>query len=67
MTGRAFIKKTKRILTPFGIVRYQRRYYRHKQTNEYRYLVDEKMGVVRPHTRVDANLKARFVLKPKVS
>src|SRR5690606_31432165 len=30
----------KEILTPFGIVRYQRRYYRHKQTNEYRYLVD---------------------------
>jgi len=50
----------KEILPPFGIVRYQRRYYRHKQTNEYRYLVDEKMGV-RPHRRVDANLKAELL------
>ena len=48
------------ILTPFGIVRYQSRYYRHKQTNEYRYLVDEKVGV-RPHSRVDGNLKAELL------
>ena len=49
----------KEILTVFGTVRYQRRYYKHKQTNEYRYLVDEKIGVT-PHTRVSANLKAEL-------
>ena len=36
-------KEDEKNINPFGIVRYQRRYYRHKQTNEYRYLVDEKM------------------------
>lgn len=50
----------KELLTLFGTVRYQRRYYRHKKTNEYSYLVDEKIGVT-PHTRVSANLKAELL------
>ncbi len=49
----------KAILTPFGQVEYQRTYYRHKQTKQYAYLVDEKVGIV-PHLRVSDTLKAEL-------
>ncbi len=35
----------KKILTPFGMVEYRRRYYRNRNSTEYRYLVDEKVGI----------------------
>lgn len=35
---------TKEILTSFGMVRYRRSYFRHKQTGRHRYLTDERVG-----------------------
>ena len=35
----------KEILTPFGLLSYTRSYYRHKESKEYCYLVDEKAGI----------------------
>ena len=50
-------KDPKAILTPFGQLVFERTYYRHKQSKQYGYLVDEKVGI-KPHERVGANLKA---------
>ena len=50
-------KDPKAILTPFGQLVFERTYYRHKQSKQYAYLVDEKVGI-KPHERVGANLKA---------
>ena len=47
----------KAILTPFGQLVFERSYYRHKQSKQYAYLVDKKVGI-KPHARVGANLKA---------
>ncbi len=33
----------KQILTPFGLFSYMRTYYKHKETEEYRYLVDARL------------------------
>lgn len=49
----------KEILTPFGLLVYERTYYRHKEKKQYSYLVDKKVGIT-PHARVGANLKADF-------
>lgn len=49
----------KEILTPFGMVRFKRRYYRNRNSKEYKYLVDEKVSVT-PHMRVGINLKAQL-------
>ena len=38
-----FRKRT--LLTDYGNIEYYRRYYRNKQTKEYIYLTDEKMGI----------------------
>jgi len=53
-------RDTKKVLSPFGEVSYERTYYRHKETGEYRYLADEMAGYG-PHTRVDIALKANLV------
>lgn len=50
----------KELLTPFGLLAYQRSYYRHKESKRYAYLVDEKIGLT-PHTRVGASLKGDLV------
>ena len=49
----------KEILTPFGLFSYTRSYYRHKESKEYCYLVDEKAGIT-PHSRVCSELKAEL-------
>jgi hypothetical protein len=46
-------------LTTFGRLVYERTYYRHKESKEYAYLVDEKAGI-KPHARVGLNLKAEL-------
>jgi hypothetical protein len=48
------------ILTPFGQLKYKRTYYRHKQTKEYAYLVDERAGIT-PHMRVSTTVKSEVV------
>lgn len=53
-------RDTKTILSVFGEVTYKRTYYKHKQTGQYSYLVDEKAGFM-PHTRIDHGLKADLV------
>lgn len=50
----------KEIVTRFGVVSYQRTYYRHKETKRYAYLVDEQAGYT-PHLRVDHHVKAELV------
>lgn len=47
------------VLTPFGVVEFKRRYYRHRNSKEYKYLVDEKFGIT-PHQKVGINLKAQL-------
>jgi hypothetical protein len=50
----------KEIVTRFGPVTYQRTYYRHKETKQYTYLVDEEAGYT-PHLRVDHHVKAELI------
>jgi len=50
----------KEILTLFGPIVYHRSYYRHRESEEYAYLVDKQIGVT-PHMRVGATLKAELV------
>jgi len=52
--------ESKEILTQFGMVRYERTYYKNKKTNEHAYLVDETAGYT-PHQRVDTQVKAQLV------
>jgi len=56
----------KEILTPFGLLSYERRYYRNKESKEYSYLVDEKVGI-KPHSRVSVSVKADLVEASTVS
>ena len=49
----------KTLLTPFGQLEYERTYYRHKETKEYAYLVDEKAGIT-PHLQVSTTVKAEL-------
>lgn len=53
-------KDQKEVVTNFGVVRYERTYYRHKESGRYAYLVDEEVGYT-PHLRVDRNVKAKLV------
>ena len=53
-------KNDKSVLTPFGTVNYERTYYRHKESNKYSYLVDQKAGF-KPRVRISENLKAELV------
>lgn len=53
---------TKELLTIFGPVTYNRTYFRHKNTRQYRYLVDDMLGVG-VHQRIDTTLKAELVAK----
>jgi hypothetical protein len=50
----------KGLLTPFGMIDYNRTYYRHKESKKYSYLVDRKAGI-KPNSRVSENLKAELV------
>lgn len=50
----------KELLTQFGPVRYQRTYFKHKQSKRHAYLVDEAMGFT-PHQKIDVALKAELV------
>lgn len=59
--GWAVVRRDKKaVLSPFGEVSYQRAYFRHKETGEYRYLADQMAGYG-THTRVDVALKANLV------
>ncbi len=42
----------KAALTPFGVLKYKRTYFRNKEDKVYSYLVDQKAGI-RAHSRVD--------------
>jgi len=53
-------KDDKDLLTPFGKVNYERTYYRHKESNEYTYLVDQKAGF-KPRSRISENVKAELI------
>ena len=50
----------KSLLTPFGEVHYQRRYYHNRKTGAYAYLLDQAIGVT-PHERIDSLMKTRLV------
>ncbi|HHV94853.1 MAG TPA: ISLre2 family transposase [Firmicutes bacterium] len=50
----------KSLLTPFGEIHYQRRYYRNRKTGTYAYLLDQAIGVT-PHGRIDPLVKTRLV------
>lgn len=50
----------KSLLTPFGMVTYNRTYFQHKESKDYAYLVDRKAGL-KPNSRVSENLKAELV------
>ena len=45
------------VLTTFGMIQFNRRYYRHRKSGEHRYLVDNLVGIV-PGERVEAGLVA---------
>ncbi len=47
----------KEILTPFGNLMFERRYYQNRFSGEYAYLVDKRVGIT-PHMRVGSNFKA---------
>lgn len=49
----------KAILTPFGQLEYKRTYYRHKDTSQYAYLLDERAGIT-SHMRVSSTVKAEL-------
>lgn len=51
-------KKT--IMTCVGKLTYQRRYYRNKETSEYRYLLDEWLGIT-PHQQVGEDVREDLV------
>jgi len=53
-------KNGKDLLTPFGAINYERTYYRHKESSEYCYLVDQKAGF-KPRSRISESLKAELV------
>ena len=55
-------KDVKTLLTVFGEVKYQRTYYRSKNTGKHKYLSDEFLGIS-SHDRIDMSLKARLVDK----
>jgi len=48
------------IVTPFGDVNYERRYYKNKSTGKREYLLDNAIGIEK-HERIDAALKADIV------
>jgi hypothetical protein len=50
----------KSLLTPFGEVHYERRYYYNEKLGTYAYLVDQAIGIT-PHTRIDTLVKTRLV------
>jgi hypothetical protein len=50
----------KSLLTFFGLIDYNRTYYRNKESKKYAYLVDLKAGI-KPNSRVSENLKAELV------
>src|SRR5690606_929310 len=50
----------KQLLTPFGMVSYERTNFRHRAGKQYAYLADAVIGVT-PHQRVNDGVKARLV------
>lgn len=50
----------KSLATIFGEIKYKRSYYQNKKTGEYKYLVDEILGI-KPHDKMDISLKAKLV------
>jgi len=50
----------KQLLTPFGMVNYERTYFRHRTGKQYAYLADTVIGMT-PHQRVNDGVKARLV------
>lgn len=49
----------KEFLSPFGVIRYQRTYFKHRQSGAYCYLADEVVGLG-PHERIDPLLRAQL-------
>ena len=49
---------SKEMMTQFGMIRFRRTYYRHAQTKEHRYLLDEAVGYT-SHMRIDTQVKAK--------
>lgn len=52
------------IMTQMGAIRYHRTYYHNKQTNEYKYLTDEIVGVL-PYARVGTALSKELVRRSR--
>lgn len=52
--------ESKAVGTPFGLLAFERTYFKHKETKEYAYLVDRMAGL-EPHCRLDTAAKAQLV------
>lgn len=48
------------LITEYGNIEYMRRYYRNKQTNEYIYLADEKMGIEK-NERITKDVQSKII------
>jgi len=53
-------KDKKSIVTMLGMIEYKRTYYKSKKTGEYRYLLDEIVGISK-HEKVDKEVKIKLV------
>ena len=53
-------KKERSLMTEFGEMKYDRRYYRSKDTGEYRYLAEDRLGIEK-YQRMDRSLEAKLV------
>ncbi|MBR0575029.1 UPF0236 family protein, partial [Proteiniclasticum sp. BAD-10] len=56
--------REKTISTLLGDLQYERTYYRHRVTGEFKYLTDELLGL-EPHQQIDTGLQADMLTKAK--
>lgn len=56
--------REKTISTLLGDLQYERTYYKHRVTGEFKYLTDELLGL-EPHQRIDTGLQADMLTKAK--
>ena len=53
-------ERPRTLVTPFGELNFSRRYYQHKQTRQYHYLLDEWLNL-HPYQRIETSCQARMV------
>lgn len=55
------VRKDKReLVTSFGVLQFERRYYRHKQTGEMAHLLDEHLGIA-AHAKVNGDVRQKAI------